>query len=141
MDIRICELTHHLVDLFQGKTSGLRHEEVGPEDAASAYSAPDEEYFGAKVAVSWVDHVGNNNAYLRVSAKDVWLHKVELTNDAIPEPVGSSGDSNAFGTNGQLEDLADNDPACRTPSTIKRSVMVTHQAFRELRLRCKEEDE
>jgi hypothetical protein len=64
-----CELTHHLVDLFQGKTSGLGHEEVGPEDAASAQSAPDEEHFGAKVAVSWVDHVGDNDAYCWFSAE------------------------------------------------------------------------
>jgi hypothetical protein len=35
-DIRTCELTHHLVNLLQGQTSGLGHEEVGPEDAASA---------------------------------------------------------------------------------------------------------
>jgi hypothetical protein len=104
--------------LLQGKTSGLGHEEVGPEDAASAQSAPDEEHFGAKVTVSWVDHVGDNNAYRWVSVEAMWLLKAELTNDAVPEPVGSSGDSNAFRANGQLEDLADDDPTCWTPSTI-----------------------
>jgi hypothetical protein len=55
-------LLHHLVDLLEGEASRLRHEEVGPEDAAAAQPAPDEEDFGAEVAVAWVDHVGDNYA-------------------------------------------------------------------------------
>jgi hypothetical protein len=55
--------THHLVNLLKRQTSRLRDEEVGPEDAATAEAAPDEEHFGAKVAVRWVDHVGDDDAW------------------------------------------------------------------------------
>lgn len=53
---------HHLVDLLESEASSLGHEEVGPEDTAAAQPAPDEEHFGAKVAVAWVDHIRDDNA-------------------------------------------------------------------------------
>jgi len=34
---------------------------------------------------------------------------------AVPEPVGCGGEGNATGTDGQGEDLADDDPGTRTP--------------------------
>jgi len=60
-----CALTHHLVDLFEGQASCLRHEEVGPEDTAAAKSTPDEEHLRSEVAVRWVNHVGNDDTCVR----------------------------------------------------------------------------
>jgi len=45
-----------------------------------------------------------------------------LTNDAIPKPVGSGGDGHAFGTDGKLENLADNDPPGWSPGAVALSV-------------------
>lgn len=59
------KLTHHLVDLLKSQTPCLGNEEVRPEDAAGAEAAPDEEDFGAEVAVGWVDHVGDDDAWGR----------------------------------------------------------------------------
>jgi hypothetical protein len=56
-----CELTHHLIDLFESQASCLRHKEVGPEDTAAAKSAPDEEHLRSEVAVCWVNHVWNDD--------------------------------------------------------------------------------
>ena len=38
-----------------------------------------------------------------------------LTDDTVPEPIGGSGNGDSLGADGQLEDLADDDPACWTP--------------------------
>lgn len=65
-------LFHHLVDLLEGEAPRLRHEEVGPEDAAAAQPAPDEEHFRAEVAVGWVDHVGDDDAWVGVSMEFDW---------------------------------------------------------------------
>ena len=45
--------------------------------------------------------------------------RMVLTNDAVPEPVGGSRDGDTLGPDRQLEDLADDDPACRTPGAGK----------------------
>jgi len=50
---------------------------------------------------------------------------VLLTNDAVPEPVGGGRDGNTLGTNWKLENLSDDDPACRTPGAGKLSANVT----------------
>ena len=62
-DRRLAELTHHLVNLLKRQAPRLGNEEVRPEDAAGAQPAPDEEDFGAKVTVGWVDHVGDDDAW------------------------------------------------------------------------------
>lgn len=67
------KLTHHLIDLLKSKTPRLRDEEVCPEDAAGAEAAPDEEDFGAEVAVGWVNHVGDNDAWGRCQRNGSFL--------------------------------------------------------------------
>lgn len=49
---------------------------------------------------------------------------VILTDDAVPEPIGSRRNGNAFGANGQLEDLADDDPACGSPGAGNASAKL-----------------
>jgi hypothetical protein len=64
-----------------------------------------------------------------------------LTDDTVPEPVGGSRDGDTLGANGKLENLSDDDPACRTPCTGTMSANATRKSFRNPNLRCKEEDE
>lgn len=63
------------------------------------------------------------------SAEVAKLLRSILTNDAVPEPVGSGRDGNALGANGKLEDLADDDPACGTPGTIGLSIKPKNDSF------------
>ena len=51
-------LLQHAVDLLEGETLGFGNEEVGVDEAGDAEGAPDEEDFGAKVALVGVHHVG-----------------------------------------------------------------------------------
>ena len=91
-------LLHHLVDLLERQALGLRDEEVSEEHTSSASRAPDEENLGTQVALILVNHVGG-----------------DVTDDEVPEPVGGGGKSDALGTDGEREDLADDDPGGRTP--------------------------
>ena len=91
-------LLHHLVDLLQGQTLGLGDEEVGVDEGAGAEGTPDEEDLGAKVALVGVDHVGGDDG-----------------DDAVPQPVGGGGEGDTTGTDGQGEDLADDDPGTGAP--------------------------
>lgn len=92
-------LLHHLVDLLEGKTLGLGDEEVGVDEGAGAEGAPDEEDLGTEVALVSVDHVGGDDG-----------------DDAVPQPVGGGGEGDTAGTDGQGEDLADDDPGTGAPS-------------------------
>ena len=56
-------LLHHLVDLLQGETLGLGHEEVGVDEGARAKGAPDEENRGPEVALVRTGHVRGNNLH------------------------------------------------------------------------------
>ena len=56
-----CGLLEHLVDLFEGKTFGFGHEEVGVYEAGGAKGAPEEEHFGLKVCFVRVDKVGRDD--------------------------------------------------------------------------------
>jgi hypothetical protein len=91
-------LLHHLVDLLKRETLGLRNEEVRVDEAASAETTPDEEDGGLHVTVVRADHVRGNDG-----------------NDGVPEPVGGSGQSNTARTDGDREDLANENPGTRTP--------------------------
>ena len=55
-------LLEHAVDLLEGETLGLWHEEVGVDEAASAEGAPDEEHLGAEVALVLTDHVWSDDS-------------------------------------------------------------------------------
>lgn len=65
-----------------------------------------------------------------VSELDVfgyWFLRIAgRTNDAVPEPVGGRGNGNAFGADGQLEDFADDDPACGAPCAVKVDISKDH---------------
>ena len=54
-------LLHHLIDLLEGQTLGLRDEEEGVDEGAGAEATPDEENAGAEVALIGVDHVGSDD--------------------------------------------------------------------------------
>ena len=56
-----CGLLQHAVDLFEGEALGFGDEDVGVQEAADAEGAPDEENFGAEVALVRVNHVGGDD--------------------------------------------------------------------------------
>lgn len=91
-------LLHHPVNLLKRETLGLGNEEVRVHQAGSAETTPDKEDRGLHVTVVSADHVRSNDG-----------------NDGVPEPVGGSGQSNTAGTNGDREDLANENPGTRTP--------------------------
>lgn len=91
-------LLHHLVDLLEGKTLGLRDEEVSVDESASAQGAPDKEDLSAEVTLVRVDHVRGDDG-----------------DDAVPQPVRGGGEGDTTGTDGEGEDLADNDPGAGAP--------------------------
>lgn len=55
-------LLHHLVDLLEGETLGLRDEEVGVDKGTGAERSPDEEDLGLEVTLVSVDHVGGDDS-------------------------------------------------------------------------------
>jgi len=92
-------LFQHLVDLFERKTFGFWDEEEREGESEDASRAPDEENFGSKVALIRVD--------------DVWC---DVTDDKVPEPVGSGSDGDTLGTDWQRVDFTDEHPRAWTPS-------------------------
>lgn len=91
-------LLHHLVDLLEGETLGLGDEEVRVDEGTGAEGTPDEEHGGLHVALVGVDHVGGDDG-----------------DDGVPEPVRGSGESDTTGSDGQREDLANDDPRTGSP--------------------------
>ena len=91
-------LFHHLVDLLKRKTLGLVDKEVSVDDATEAKSSPKEEDLSTKVALVGVDKVWSDDS-----------------DDAVPEPVGGSRESNTTRTDWQWEDLTDDNPGTWTP--------------------------
>lgn len=91
-------LLHHAVDLLQRQTLGLGDEEVGVDEGASAKTTPHEEDARLQVAVSLTNHVGCNDG-----------------NNGVPQPVGGGGQGDTTGTDGQGEDLANQDPGAGAP--------------------------
>jgi hypothetical protein len=95
-------LFHHLIDLLKSKTLGLRNKKVGVNSGACAQSTPDEEDLGTEVTILLPDEVRTDNC-----------------KDAVPEPVGGSGQGNTTGSDWQREDLTNKNPGTRTPSCGK----------------------
>lgn len=91
-------LLHHLVDLLKRQTLGLGNKEVSVDQGTGAETSPDEEDGGLEVATVLADHVGGDNS-----------------NDGVPEPVGGSRDTNTTRSDGEREDLANDDPGTGTP--------------------------
>lgn len=91
-------LFHHTINLLEGKTLGLWHEEVSVDESAGTKTSPYEEDAGFEVSVLLADHVGGDDG-----------------NDGVPEPVGGGGETNTTGSDGEREDLADDDPCSWTP--------------------------
>ena len=88
-------LFEHTVNLLKGKTLSLRNEKVCVNEAQSTEGSPNEEHTRSQIGISRFgsDHVWGDNG-----------------DDAVPEPVAGSGKRNTTGTDGQREDLADDDP-------------------------------
>ena len=95
-------LLHHAVDLLQRETLGFPHREVSVDEAEDAGRAPDEEDTRAEVALVGRDHVRSDDG-----------------DDAVPEPVGGGGESDTSRSDGNGEDLANDDPCTGTPSAGK----------------------
>ena len=55
-------LLHHLVNLLEGETLGLRNEEVGVDECASAQTSPHEEDTRLEVALVDADHVRGDDS-------------------------------------------------------------------------------
>jgi hypothetical protein len=91
-------LLEHLVDLLQGQALGLGDQEVGVDESAGAKTTPDEEDRGAQVALVLTNHVGGDDS-----------------NNRVPQPVGGSGQTDTARTDGQREDLANDNPCARSP--------------------------
>lgn len=93
-------LFQQAVDLLERQALHLRHEEERKRDTDAAQGAPKEEDFSPQVSVSGLgaDEVRGDDA-----------------DDAIPEPVGSGGETDTAGADGQGEDFTDNDPGRGAP--------------------------
>jgi hypothetical protein len=81
------------------------YEEVRKEERDAAKSTPHEEDVGAEVGrvLLVADKVGGDDS-----------------DDAVPEPVGCGRETNTTGTDGEREDLADDDPRSRSPGGGER---------------------
>jgi len=95
-----CSFVEHAIDLFETETLGLRDEEVCVDERTRAKSSPNEEHTGSEVALIRVHHV--------------WCDDGD---DSVPEPVGRGGKSNSAGANADGEDLTDDYPGTRSPSS------------------------
>lgn len=102
-------LLHHAVDLFERQALGLRHKPVGKQGAGRAHAAPEEEDF--------ISHVAGVLEHERDDDGD----------DAVPEPIGSGREGDTFGADGQLEDLADDDPGGGSPGAGEEEDVDAHE--------------
>jgi len=55
-------LLHHLVNLLEGETLGLRDKEESVDESACAEASPDEEDAGLEVSLVGADHVGSDDS-------------------------------------------------------------------------------
>jgi hypothetical protein len=92
-------LLEHLVNLFQRKTLGFGHEEVGIDGRECAQRTPDEKDLGSKVALVLADHVRGDGS-----------------DDGVPQPVGSGRKTDSTRTDGKREDFANQHPSAGAPS-------------------------
>jgi hypothetical protein len=95
----------HLINLLKRQPLGLRDEEVSVDASAGAQSTPDEENLGTEVTLTLglANHVGSDGG-----------------DDCVPEPVAGGRETNTAGTDGQREDLADQDPSAGSPGGCEK---------------------
>lgn len=87
------DIFHHLVNLFEGESFRLGYEYKGEDGAEETGRAPDEEDSDAKIPLVLVDDEGDDDC-----------------NYAVPEPIGGGRKSDAFASDFELENLADDYP-------------------------------
>jgi len=99
------------VDLFEGKTLGLRNEEEGEDETPQASATPDEEHLGTEVGIAFtrVDEVGSGEG-----------------DRPVHEPVASSRESDTLGTDVKREDFTNDDPSDRSPGGGEESDVNAH---------------
>jgi hypothetical protein len=95
----------HLINLLKRQPLGLRDEEVSVDASAGAQSTPDEENLGTEVTLTLglANHVGSDGG-----------------DDCVPEPVAGGRETDTAGTDGQREDLADQDPSAGSPGGCEK---------------------
>ena len=104
------------INLLKRETLGLGHAEVGEDEAAQAGRSPDEEHFGAKVAILRIDDVRGGVAVRRVSDTSVnGRVQNHVPNTKVPEPVRGGREGHGLGTDSERVDLAGDDPSNGTP--------------------------
>lgn len=95
-------LLQHSVDLFECEPLGLWDEKVSVKEASSAERSPEEEDLRFEVSLGLADKVWGDDG-----------------NDTVPQPVGSSGESDTSRSDWQREDLSNDDPGTWSPSRCK----------------------
>ncbi len=114
-----CALLQHLVDLFERETLGLWNKEVGKGQGDAAECAPHEEDFGTKVGIVLLDsdEVGSDDSKDLIELVNTMRCKnqSEERTYAVPEPIGSGGETNTTRADGKGENLANDNPCGRTP--------------------------
>ena len=126
----------HTVDLLEGKSLGLRNEEVGVYEAATAERAlfnrrqvsnlvsglqlmfgtyPDEEHLSAQVTLIFVDHIRGDDS-----------------DDAVPEPVRCGGQSDTTGPDGKWKDFSYHNPCTRAPGRREEEDIYTNECNHSL---------
>lgn len=93
-------LFQHTIDLFEGKTLGFRDQDISVDEAGSAEGTPEEEDLSTEIGLALV------------LAEEV---RSDDSDDAVPEPVGGGGETDTAGSDGQGEDLTDENPGTGTP--------------------------
>ena len=84
--------------MFKGEALGFGYKEIGVDKRTRAEGSPHEEDVGLEIASVLTNHVRRNDG-----------------DDGIPQPIRSSGESNATRADGNREDFASNNPCTRAP--------------------------
>jgi len=95
-------LLHHAIDLLEGQSLRLGNEEIRIDECTSAETAPQEEDVGSQISFVGLDHVRGDGG-----------------NDGIPQPVGSGGERDTTGSNGERIDFSNKHPRAWSPSGSK----------------------
>ena len=95
-------LLEHAVDLLERETLGLWDEEVRIDEGTRAEGAPEEEDGRTEVGLVGTDKVRSDDG-----------------DDRVPEPVRGRRERNTSGSDGEREDLANENPSTRAPGRSK----------------------
>lgn len=115
-------LLKHLVDLLKSKTLGLRNEEVSEHDCfhisvlSKEMSQVNDLTGNAAKSTPHEEDVGSEPGTVRTVGNEV---RSDDTNNAVPEPVGGGRKTDTARTNGEREDLANDNPCARSPGSGK----------------------